>query len=74
MKSLSFIAFTFIVAVNAAKVTFKVIAPSAKSSVQVNVNGSLTDLKAKDPDVPLYIGSANLNNGQSYKVKRNDHN
>ncbi|RCH87506.1 hypothetical protein CU097_009705 [Rhizopus azygosporus] len=67
MKSLSFIAFTFIAAVNAANVTFKVIAPSAKSSVQVNVNGSLTDLKAKDPDVPLYIGSANLDDGQSYK-------
>ncbi|KAI9259037.1 coth protein-domain-containing protein [Sporodiniella umbellata] len=67
MKSLSFIAVSFLVAVNAASVSFKVIAPNAKSSVQVNVNGALTTLEASDPDVPYYTGSAELNDGQSYK-------
>jgi hypothetical protein len=69
MKSLSFISLACLTAVHAASVTFKVIAPTAESSVQVNINGQLTQLKAQDVDIPYYTGSAELNDGQSYKVK-----
>lgn len=69
MKSLSFISLACLTAVHAASVTFKVIAPTAESSVQVNINGQLTQLKAQDEDIPYYTGSAELNDGQSYKVK-----
>ncbi|KAG1466485.1 hypothetical protein G6F46_000142 [Rhizopus delemar] len=67
MKSLSFISLACLTAVHAASVTFKVIAPTAESSVQVNINGQLTQLKAQDEDIPYYTGSAELNDGQSYK-------
>jgi hypothetical protein len=67
MKSLGFIAASFIAAVNAATVTFKVVAPSATDTVQVNINGALTDLKATDTDVPYFVGTAEYNLGETYK-------
>lgn len=68
MKSLAFVAITLLTAVNAASVTFKVIAPEAKSSVQVSINGQTTALTAADADVPYYTGSADLAAGATYKV------
>jgi hypothetical protein len=68
MKSLAFVAITLLTAVNAANVTFKVIAPTATEQVQVNINGQLTTLTASDPDVPYYTGSADLPDGQKYMV------
>lgn len=68
MKSLSFFAVTLLTAVNAATVTFKVIAPTANNQVEVNINGVLTTLTASDPDVPYYTGSADLPDGQKYMV------
>jgi hypothetical protein len=53
-------------AVNAASVTFRVVAPGA-TSVQVSVGGQQTTLTASDPDVPYYTGTANLNAGTAYK-------
>lgn len=53
-------------AVNAASVTFRVVAPGA-TSVQVSVGGQQTTLTASDPDVPYYTGSANLDSGAAYK-------
>lgn len=70
MKSLAFIATAFLAAVNAASVTFKVIAPNATDSVQVNINGALTSLNASDPDVPYYTGTAEYDLGANYKVKK----
>lgn len=71
MKSLAFIAASFLAAVNAASVTFKVVAPSASKSVQVSIDGTLTSLNATDPDIPYYVGTAEYNLGQSYKVNYN---
>lgn len=68
MKSLAFVAITLLTAVNAASVTFKVIAPEAKDSVQVSINGQATTLKAADADIPYYTGAAELAAGASYKV------
>ncbi|KAI9485614.1 MAG: coth protein-domain-containing protein [Benjaminiella poitrasii] len=67
MKSLTFIAVTFLAAVNAANVTFKLIAPDATDKVQVNINGKLTTLSAPDSDVPYYTGVADLTDNQTYK-------
>ncbi|CEP17296.1 hypothetical protein [Parasitella parasitica] len=67
MKSLAFVAFALLTAVNAANVNFKVIAPNATKQVQVNIGGSLTTLKASDPDVPYYTGSADLPDNKTYK-------
>jgi len=53
-------------AVNAASVTFRVVAPGA-NTVQVSVAGQSTTLTASDPDVPYYTGSANLDANVSYK-------
>lgn len=69
MKSLSFVAITLLTAVNAASVTFKVIAPGAKENVQVSINGQATALKANDADIPYYTGEAELAAGATYKVK-----
>lgn len=68
MKSLSFIALTVLTAVNAASVTFKVIAPECNTDVQVDINGQLTKLTASDPDVPYYTGTAELADNATYKV------
>ncbi|CAO0793201.1 unnamed protein product [Mucor circinelloides] len=67
MKSLAFVAVALLSAVNAANVTFKVIAPTATKQVQVNIDGTLTALKAADSDVPYYTGSADLPDNKSYK-------
>ncbi|KAG2197715.1 hypothetical protein INT47_007949 [Mucor saturninus] len=67
MKSLSFIALTVLTAVNAASVTFKVIAPECNTDVQVDINGQLTKLTASDPDVPYYTGTAELADDATYK-------
>ncbi|KAI8638771.1 coth protein-domain-containing protein [Parasitella parasitica] len=67
MKSLAFVAFALLAAVDAANVNFKVIAPNASKQVQVNVGGTLTTLKAADPDVPFYTGSADLPDNKTYK-------
>lgn len=69
MKSLAFVAVALLSAVNAANVTFKVIAPSASEQVQVNIDGTLTELSAADADVPYYTGSADLPDNKSYMVK-----
>jgi hypothetical protein len=53
-------------AVNAATVTFRVVAPGA-NTVQVSIGGQATTLNASDPDVPYYTGSANLDGNASYK-------
>ncbi|KAI8971916.1 coth protein-domain-containing protein [Mycotypha africana] len=66
MKSLAIIAISLLAAVNAANVTFKVVAPDAKKQVQVQVDGKLVNLKAADPDVPYYTGTADLQ-GKNYK-------
>lgn len=68
MKSLSIVALTLLTAVNAANVTFKVIAPDAQKSVQVNINGQMTVLNAADADIPYFTGSADLAANGSYKV------
>jgi hypothetical protein len=68
MKSLAFVAVTLLTAGNAANVTFKVIAPNAQKTVQVNINGQLTALSAADSDIPYFIGSADLAAGANYKV------
>jgi hypothetical protein len=64
MKSLAFIAISLLAAVNAA--TFKVVAPDAKKTVQVEFGGKTVALKATDPDVPYYTGEAD--GSGSYKV------
>ncbi|KAI8369366.1 coth protein-domain-containing protein [Radiomyces spectabilis] len=56
----------FMLCVNAANVTFKVIAPGSKT-VQVSVNGVTTNLKATDPDVPYFVGEADLSGDAKYK-------
>lgn len=48
--------------------TFKVVAPSAKNSVQVAIDGVKTSLHANDTDVPYYVGEASCNAPCSYKV------
>lgn len=53
-------------AVNAATVTFRVVAPQA-TNVQVSIGGQSTTLNASDPDVPYYTGSANLDASATYK-------
>jgi hypothetical protein len=53
-------------AVNAATVTFRVVAPEA-TNVQVSIGGQSTTLNASDPDVPYYTGSANIDASASYK-------
>lgn len=70
MKSLAFVAVALLSAVNAANVTFKVIAPTASKQVQVNIDGTLTALKATDADIPYYTGSADLPDNKPYKVKQ----
>ncbi|KAI8061228.1 coth protein-domain-containing protein [Thamnidium elegans] len=67
MKSLTLAALTVLTAVNAASVTFKVIAPSSEGTVQVEVNGQLTTLTAADPDVPYFTGTAELGADENYK-------
>ncbi|KAI7902604.1 coth protein-domain-containing protein [Cokeromyces recurvatus] len=67
MKSLSFIALSLLTAVNAASVTFKLIAPNATEKVQVDVGGHLTTLTASDPDIPYFTGVAELAVNQTYK-------
>lgn len=73
MKSLAFVAVALLSAVNAANVTFKVIAPTATKQVQVNIDGTLTALKAADSDVPYYTGSADLPDNKPYKVRHQSH-
>lgn len=69
MKSLTLAALTVLTAVNAASVTFKVIAPTSQKTVQVDINGQLTTLTAADPDVPYFTGTAELGADEDYKVK-----
>ncbi|CAO3622269.1 unnamed protein product [Cunninghamella blakesleeana] len=65
--SLSIIAFTYLLAIsNAAKVTFNVIAPGA-NDVQVSINGQNTKLNAKDADVPVFSGDAEIPDDGKYK-------
>ncbi|KAI8575830.1 hypothetical protein K450DRAFT_259744 [Umbelopsis ramanniana AG] len=65
MKTLLSLA-SLALAVNAATVTFRVVAPEA-TNVQVSIGGQSTTLNASDPDVPYYTGSANLDANVSYK-------
>ncbi|KAG2181758.1 hypothetical protein INT44_008573 [Umbelopsis vinacea] len=65
MKTLFSLA-SLALAVNAATVTFRVVAPEA-TSVAVSIGGQSTSLNASDPDVPYYTGSANLDASASYK-------
>lgn len=69
MKSLSFIALTVLTAVNAASVTFKVIAPDTQTDVHVSIGGQLTALTASDSDIPYYTGTAELAANATYQVK-----
>ena len=48
--------------------TFKVVAPGAKNSVQVAIDGVRTDLRANDTDVPYFVGDASCDAPCSYKV------
>ncbi|KAG0201009.1 hypothetical protein BGX28_006083 [Mortierella sp. GBA30] len=63
-QSLTLIA--FLAAVNAAQVTFRVIAPGA-TNVQVSINGQVTTLTAADPAVPYFTGAAEAADGAKYK-------
>ncbi|KAI8056549.1 coth protein-domain-containing protein [Gilbertella persicaria] len=65
MKSLTFIAVAVLTAVNAA--TFKLIAPDAAKDVHVSISGQLTALSAQDPDVPYFIGEADIEEGGTYQ-------
>ncbi|KAI8146928.1 coth protein-domain-containing protein [Fennellomyces sp. T-0311] len=47
--------------------TFRVIAPGAKSSVQVSIRGQRSKLTAQDPDVPYFTGEASCNGSCPYK-------
>lgn len=48
--------------------TFKVVAPGAKNSVQVVIDGARTNLYANDTDVPYFVGDASCDAPCSYKV------
>ncbi|KAI9316512.1 coth protein-domain-containing protein [Dichotomocladium elegans] len=50
--------------------TFKVVAPNAKSSVVVSVDGNNVPLQASDPDVPYYVGEAACATSCQYKASR----
>ncbi|KAF7725389.1 hypothetical protein EC973_009657 [Apophysomyces ossiformis] len=65
--SLALIALSFLAAVNAATVEFRVIAPGATGDVQVSINGQNTKLNAPDADVPYFVGNADLANNAVYK-------
>ncbi|KAJ8659409.1 hypothetical protein O0I10_004771, partial [Lichtheimia ornata] len=47
--------------------TFKVVAPGAKNSVQVVIDGARTNLHANDTDVPYFVGDASCDAPCSYK-------
>ncbi|KAI8887926.1 hypothetical protein K501DRAFT_174301 [Backusella circina FSU 941] len=66
MKSLSIIALTCLAAVHAANVEFKVLVPDATESVEVSINGANFPLARIDQDLPLFVGSADLPEGQTY--------
>lgn len=68
MKSLYIISFIYLTVVQATKVSFKLIAPDAKSQVHVKIDNVFTQLNAQDPDIPYYTGSAELDYGQNYTV------
>ena len=52
--------------VNAAKVSFHVIAPNA-TSVEVLINGQKTPLTADNPPFPHFTGAAEADDGAAYK-------
>ncbi|KAK3815109.1 MAG: coth protein-domain-containing protein, partial [Benniella sp.] len=64
MKGLALLALAAVA--QAAQVKFNVIAPGA-TTVQVSVNGQLTELKAADPTVPFYTGTAETGADTKYK-------
>jgi hypothetical protein len=68
MKSLSVIALTCLAAVHAANVEFKVLVPDANESVEVSINGASFPLTRNDQDLPLFVGTADLPEGETYMV------
>jgi hypothetical protein len=67
--SLAIISSSFLVALSqAATVSFNVIAPKS-TDVKVSVNGQQVALKASDPNVPYFVGEAEVGTATTYKVK-----
>ena len=64
------ISISSLVAIQAANVEFRVIAPNTVDNVQVSVNGQVTSLSAKDPDVPYFVGQAEASDNAKYKVSK----
>lgn len=65
--SLAIISSALLVAVHAANIQFNVIAPSA-TDVKVSVNGQQVALKASNPSVPYFTGTAETGSATTYKV------
>lgn len=63
--SLTFFAL-LVASVEAAKLTYRVVAPGS-TSVQVSVNGRLTELKASDASVPYFTGTTDGEESEMYK-------
>ncbi|OBZ85245.1 hypothetical protein A0J61_06704 [Choanephora cucurbitarum] len=66
MRLFRWLALAALANVNATRVMFRVVAPEANNNVQVSVDGHLTSLSAKDPDVPYFTGTAQITKGDSY--------
>ncbi|CEI85667.1 hypothetical protein RMCBS344292_00124 [Rhizopus microsporus] len=64
--SLAIISSALLVAVHAANIQFNVIAPSA-TDVKVSVNGQQVALKASNPSVPYFTGTAETGSATTYK-------
>ena len=64
------ISFSSLVVIQAATVEFRVVAPNTVDNVQVSVNGQVTPLSAKDPDVPYFVGQAEASDNAKYKVSK----
>lgn len=71
--SLAIISSALLVAVHAANIQFNVIAPSA-TDVKVSVNGQQVALKASNPSVPYFTGTAETGSATTYKVHTHTHN
>lgn len=63
----SIVSISSLACIQAGSVTFRVIAPGS-TDVKVSINGQQSQLTQQDPNIPYFIGQAELSNDAKYKV------